>query len=1003
MKANKKKLGALVLCAIVFLGGALGFQILFTSFLGPAQAAASISLVSTAPCTVSCGQGPTPYLTGWGAVKLAEVETTTGGVNDFEAHLQLLQKMGYNAVRVEWQSPCIANEGSGAYSSADFQKAASLAQKYNIWLIMDWLSGTDVGSSCWLNNWQSIVSYADSNINYTQIIWEPENEPMSTVGITQLTSGYQSFLNMARQMGDNRWVVVSNLCIQSCESNPSPGGWPVINDTAQHVFMDWHSYMYYPYWSSQGWTNAVADTAANFDYQFTLSALQVCSWCKLINTEIGADPIGGSPPDATPSGASGDTCDGYTAVTVHFVQDLVNLFKSANISWTGWGIGSWLTNVCGSNPFEGNLSGQISYGALQSPLGWGLQLKASQVGPDFGLSASPSSVSVMQGAAGTAVITLTSSNSFNGTVTLSGAPPLSSMSVTASPSSLTLTAGGQRASTLTISTTSSTPVGGYAVTVTGTSGGLSNSVTMTLTVTSPPPAPDFAISSSQVTLAIVQGSSDTSTITLTSLSGFAGAISLTSSISTSSAIASLGSSSLTLSAGGSGTVTVTVSTVSSTLAGTFSASVTGASGSLSHSVTISVTVTPPSDFGLAASPSSISIPSGSSGSVTLTLSSLNGFTGSLSLAMTAPSSGIALSLNTSSLSLSSGGQVGSTLTISPSILVSSATYTLGVTGTGSGLSHSIVIPITVSAPVIQPLQGAVSWGPTAPVTGQTVTFTANATNGVQPYSFGWDFGDGSTGSGATVSHVYSHSGTCTVKLVVIDASSITVAVQSILKISAVSTLVTVPGPETAPLGSILSFTVNASIPSGQGPISISATNLPPGASFTSTSGNPATGTFSWTPARSVQPGLYTVTFNAVQAGSTYSASKSVAINVPAAASGASCLFLCQVHSEVWSLVSLILIGATVGLLLTTGVITFSRAHRSRPRGLPPMLIPRLSMPSRVSVSPLYGNMRNTYGSSGHSIPRVHKPTSRRKLGEKIHTQSSAFKGQKGVRSRRKLR
>jgi hypothetical protein len=91
-------------------------------------------------------------------------------------------------------------------------------------------------------------------------------------------------------------------------------------------------------------------------------------------------------------------------------------------------------------------------------------------------------------------------------------------------------------------------------------------------------------------------------------------------------------------------------------------------------------------------------------------------------------------------------------------------------------------------------------------------------------------------------------------------------------------------------------------------------------------------------------------------------------------------------------------------LLAAAMITFSRAHRSRPRIMPPTTIPRSSMSSRVSVSPLYGNMRNPYGSSGHRISSVRRPTPRRMLAEKIRTRSSAFEGQTGsARPRRKLR
>lgn len=52
----------------------------------------------------------------------------------------------------------------------------------------------------------------------------------------------------------------------------------------------------------------------------------------------------------------------------------------------------------------------------------------------------------------------------------------------------------------------------------------------------------------------------------------------------------------------------------------------------------------------------------------------------------------------------------------------------------------------------------------------TGSFTAAATGGVAPYSFVWDFGDGTAGSGATTSHAYSTSGNYSVVLALTDAS-----------------------------------------------------------------------------------------------------------------------------------------------------------------------------------------------------------------------------------------
>ncbi|HEY4657440.1 MAG TPA: PKD domain-containing protein, partial [Candidatus Bathyarchaeia archaeon] len=55
-------------------------------------------------------------------------------------------------------------------------------------------------------------------------------------------------------------------------------------------------------------------------------------------------------------------------------------------------------------------------------------------------------------------------------------------------------------------------------------------------------------------------------------------------------------------------------------------------------------------------------------------------------------------------------------------------------------------------------------------TGGTVTFDATSSSDIDGtiVSYLWDFGDGSTGSGATASHSYANGGTYTVRLTVTD-------------------------------------------------------------------------------------------------------------------------------------------------------------------------------------------------------------------------------------------
>src|SRR5207244_1593124 len=53
-----------------------------------------------------------------------------------------------------------------------------------------------------------------------------------------------------------------------------------------------------------------------------------------------------------------------------------------------------------------------------------------------------------------------------------------------------------------------------------------------------------------------------------------------------------------------------------------------------------------------------------------------------------------------------------------------------------------------------------------------VSFAGSAQGGVQPYTFAWDFGDGTPGSAEQgPAHLYSYEGTYVAKLTVTDAQS----------------------------------------------------------------------------------------------------------------------------------------------------------------------------------------------------------------------------------------
>jgi hypothetical protein len=97
---------------------------------------------------------------------------------------------------------------------------------------------------------------------------------------------------------------------------------------------------------------------------------------------------------------------------------------------------------------------------------------------DFNISASPSSQALTRGSSASYAVAVTSLNGFSGVVNLSVIGLPNQTSGTFNPSSIT----GSGSSTLAIKTEPKTHLGTYTLTITGTSGSLTHSMTATLVV-----------------------------------------------------------------------------------------------------------------------------------------------------------------------------------------------------------------------------------------------------------------------------------------------------------------------------------------------------------------------------------------------------------------------------------------------------------------------------------------------------------------------------------------
>jgi PKD repeat protein len=86
------------------------------------------------------------------------------------------------------------------------------------------------------------------------------------------------------------------------------------------------------------------------------------------------------------------------------------------------------------------------------------------------------------------------------------------------------------------------------------------------------------------------------------------------------------------------------------------------------------------------------------------------------------------------------------------------------------LTYTFTIGTATPPPTPPPLTLTESFDTANSAVGQTCTFGGLASGGVPPYSFSWDFGDGTSGFGSSVTHIYTAPGKYAVTLTVKDSA-----------------------------------------------------------------------------------------------------------------------------------------------------------------------------------------------------------------------------------------
>ena len=198
---------------------------------------------------------------------------------------------------------------------------------------------------------------------------------------------------------------------------------------------------------------------------------------------------------------------------------------------------------------------------------------------------------------------------------------------------------------------------------------------------------------------IAQGASAHSTVIILSVNGFAGTVALSLFFPGVKLPAVMSPSNVTVPANGTARATLTITPSTNTQIGNYTIAVMGIGSSQGKtrysSSIVTVRVVTDQDFTIASSPSTIVNVVGSSSTANILLSSLNGYSGTVSLSVTIPFGYITATGGQNSVSLSAGGTATSALQIITSGATSLGTYNITVTGTSGSHIHTTTITMTV--------------------------------------------------------------------------------------------------------------------------------------------------------------------------------------------------------------------------------------------------------------------------------------------------------------------
>ncbi|MEM4250992.1 MAG: CFI-box-CTERM domain-containing protein [Candidatus Bathyarchaeia archaeon] len=207
---------------------------------------------------------------------------------------------------------------------------------------------------------------------------------------------------------------------------------------------------------------------------------------------------------------------------------------------------------------------------------------------DFTISATPTLKTAEQNSTAIFTVTGSSSDDYSAIMTLNVQGLPAGVTGTFNPSSLLIPPAGSNSSTLTLTISSTAPVGTHMLNISGTSGTQTHWVNVTLIIVA---STDFTLTLNPGSVTVRNGSSASATINVNSINSFSSPVTLTVALpSGSGATGSISPASVTPPPNGIGTATLTITAAASAPAGSGTMTITGTSGTKTKVIVATLTI-----------------------------------------------------------------------------------------------------------------------------------------------------------------------------------------------------------------------------------------------------------------------------------------------------------------------------------------------------------------------------------------------------------------------------